>query len=545
MVCEISCSANGNTSQLHEFGGAGMRTKPRESVETTFVVVRAAILGVFAAAFAALPLLPARANAAAPAVTAQWTMLGADASQFWWAIDISTLKRQGEYVSVAVQSWKRTSADGKTSYDSVQHWLVDCSSPRIELQSHDDYDASGKLIASVSLGKNPEVMNAPPGSTGKSLQQYVCAATAPVGEFELGENPDQGALLGLLVPGAISDWEVGPTSAGTHIWISRKFVVELDDNRVYFYVKVKLDQPQTVGDQAGVSSFYGLAEADCGTLEAALTAWNSFGADGKLLQTRVLANETLHLKPSPAGGVEAQEVTFACSAAAANSTVDKTAGTPDNSNASGTAWMGPRGYLITAAHVVEGAESASLFRDGRAVGTAEVVASDPVNDVAVLRPKLTIALPGYLPMAVAAPRLGEHVFTLGYPSPDTMGLTIKLTSGEVSSLAGADAVSGRLDDLRLMQVSIPTQPGNSGGPVLDDTGRVVGIIASRLQMISSKEIAQNVSYALKISYARALIDGLPPFGPLPRSADDRPGHVIDAAGQAVFLVVVNRKAGAR
>jgi len=167
---------------------------------------------------------------------------------------------------------------------------------------------------------------------------------------------------------------------------------------------------------------------------------------------------------------------------------------------------------VTAYHVVEGAQLLVLAKDGKRVGVAEIALSDPVNDVAILRPSLTDGTHKSINVRMTPPQLGEKVFTLGYPAPSDLGLSLKMTSGEISSLAGQDVVTGNTDDVRLVQVSIPIQSGNSGGPVLDDSGDAIAMIVSKKQLTSGNEIAQNVNYAIKISYVSALILSLPELG---------------------------------
>src|SRR6185295_4016997 len=86
----------------------------------------------------------------------------------------------------------------------------------------------------------------------------------------------------------------------------------------------------------------------------------------------------------------------------------------------GTGWLGPKGYLITANHVIEGATQLELAYDGKIVGKAEVVVTDPANDIAILKPILPGPHP-VIPFDTAPVHLGDRVFTLGYPAPDVLG----------------------------------------------------------------------------------------------------------------------------
>ena len=161
------------------------------------------------------------------------------------------------------------------------------------------------------------------------------------------------------------------------------------------------------------------------------------------------------------------------------------------------------GYLLTDFHVVTGAHLIQV-KDRKGIRTAKLVARDPINDLAVLKVDGTTKC---LPLGDSSKvTLGQGVFTIGFPNPDVQGLSPKLTKGEVSSLAGLQ------DDPRMYQISAPVQPGNSGGCLVDDAGNVVGIISSKLDTVAmakaTGDIPQNVNYALKISYAKLLLDTL-------------------------------------
>jgi S1-C subfamily serine protease len=116
------------------------------------------------------------------------------------------------------------------------------------------------------------------------------------------------------------------------------------------------------------------------------------------------------------------------------------------------------GYLLTACHVVEhAARVAAKTEQGMSI--LKLVKADPVNDVALLKAE------GKFPVLPLAPsgsvKLGESVFTIGFPNPDLQGIAPKLTKGEISSLAGME------DDSREFQISVAVQRGNSGGPVVN------------------------------------------------------------------------------
>lgn len=131
--------------------------------------------------------------------------------------------------------------------------------------------------------------------------------------------------------------------------------------------------------------------------------------------------------------------------------------------------------------------------------SAEVVATDKVNDIAII--KITDSRFtgfGTIPYAVQnrMADVGEDVFVLGYPMTQALGNEIKLTNGIVSSRTGYQG------DISTYQISAPVQPGNSGGPMFDRNGNIIGIV------VAGVPGAENVGYAIKTSYLRLLIESV-------------------------------------
>lgn len=145
--------------------------------------------------------------------------------------------------------------------------------------------------------------------------------------------------------------------------------------------------------------------------------------------------------------------------------------------------------IVTADHVVSGCARLTLA-DGSALS---VLARDPDLDVAALgaaRPARR-----WLSLAAAAPaRLGQRVHAAGFPYYAIAGTALHLTGGNVSALSGID------DDARFFSFTAPVQPGNSGGPLIDAEGGVVGLVVARLSedfiVEETGSFPQNVNYAL-------------------------------------------------
>ncbi|TAM68452.1 MAG: PDZ domain-containing protein [Microbacteriaceae bacterium] len=128
------------------------------------------------------------------------------------------------------------------------------------------------------------------------------------------------------------------------------------------------------------------------------------------------------------------------------------------------------GYLLTSAHVVEGAQHATgTFSDGTSVGL-DIVGRDPLSDLAVLHARGDVPAPIDLGDA-AELRVGQLVVALGNP----LGLAGSVTAGIVSALGRSlPTAAGRVID-EVIQTDAALNPGNSGGVLADHTGRMVGV----------------------------------------------------------------------
>ena len=119
-----------------------------------------------------------------------------------------------------------------------------------------------------------------------------------------------------------------------------------------------------------------------------------------------------------------------------------------------------------------------------------------MNDIAVLK----VSGSGFHSSPITqsgSVKLGDSVFTIGFPNPGLQGVQPKLTDGKVNSL------TGMRDDPRCFQISIAVQPGNSGGALVSSAGNVIGIVTARLSdevaLLTSGALPQNVNYAIKSS----------------------------------------------
>jgi TPR repeat protein len=187
------------------------------------------------------------------------------------------------------------------------------------------------------------------------------------------------------------------------------------------------------------------------------------------------------------------------------------------------------GYFVTAHHVVSDASRVVIKTKVIALA-ATVVKIDKANDLALLKvigaypPAIGTNRASYLnrdarlsgvaskfrPLPIvdsSGIKLGDSISTLGFPNLDLQGSEAKFTRGEINSLTGIK------DDAHFFQISAQIQPGNSGSPLLDRSGNVIGIVQSSLgglsQLLTTGTVPQNVNYALKSSYLLAFLKGVP------------------------------------
>lgn len=187
----------------------------------------------------------------------------------------------------------------------------------------------------------------------------------------------------------------------------------------------------------------------------------------------------------------------------------------DQKSVSGSGFLiSETGLVVTNSHVVEGTSSITVhLAEGSASYMAEVVLNDVNNDIAVLQ------LVGFdygavfdspIPYALGdsdATAVGQDVLAIGFPLSSLLGPSIRVTNGIISARTGVRGAPN------VFQISNPVQPGNSGGPLLNMYGEVVGVVVASLDagfvLGAVGTLPQNVNFAVKSSYIRNLLGMLP------------------------------------
>jgi len=185
------------------------------------------------------------------------------------------------------------------------------------------------------------------------------------------------------------------------------------------------------------------------------------------------------------------------------------------------------GYVVTNHHVIEGANKITVTTPSGESFEAKVVSTSTSTDLALLR--ISYQTKNYLTFTNSGSAdIGDQVFTLGYPVSDILGKEVKYTDGSISSLSGLQG------DATFFQISVPIQPGNSGGPLVNADGDVVGVVTATAAVeafyASVGVMPQNVNWAVKGAYASLL---LPPTMEMNERPKSNP--IANAKWSVVFI----------
>jgi S1-C subfamily serine protease len=190
------------------------------------------------------------------------------------------------------------------------------------------------------------------------------------------------------------------------------------------------------------------------------------------------------------------------------------------------------GHLITNHHVVRGCGEVRVPAHAE---TASVIAIDARNDLALLGTGIAAELlPSF--RAGESARLGESVIVAGFPLDQLLAGSLNVTTGSVSALAGPG------NNASLLQITAPVQSGNSGGPVLDQRGQVIGVVVSKLNALRiaavTGDVPQNINFAISGAVVRSFLEanGVQLETAVPAPAPETTSDIAERAKQYTVLL---------
>ena len=178
---------------------------------------------------------------------------------------------------------------------------------------------------------------------------------------------------------------------------------------------------------------------------------------------------------------------------------------PKTGNSNGTGFViSATGQIITNHHVIDGCVGDIKGNlTGGAQAVLRVVSKDPANDLALLQGPAD-QFRNFAKIRDRSIRSGDSVTAIGFPFHGLLTSDFTVTTGIVSSLSGIK------NDSRLLQISAAVQPGNSGGPLLDSGGQIVGMVAAKLNALAllraTGNIPENINFAIKTGAIRDFLD---------------------------------------
>jgi S1-C subfamily serine protease len=172
---------------------------------------------------------------------------------------------------------------------------------------------------------------------------------------------------------------------------------------------------------------------------------------------------------------------------------------------------------------------------GQAPVKLRVVSADEENDLALLQGPKKFKEKDIATIRATAVNSGDQVVAIGYPLHGLLTSDLTVTTGIISSLAGLH------NDTRFLQISAPVQPGNSGGPLHDSSGNVVGVVSAKLDALrmvkATGDIPQNINFAIKTGALRDFLDNSAvPYQTTEPSGESKTADIASAARAYTMLI---------
>ncbi|MGH2362329.1 MAG: S1C family serine protease [bacterium] len=343
---------------------------------------------------------------------------------------------------------------------------------------------------------------------------------------------------------AQKNWELFATSSTTKVYFDRGSVKQAE-GYVFYNVRVEYGQARTTRD--GKHRYRSAVNGQAGQCDAnkfAVTSITLLDEAGRRLvessRERERWEETL--KEVEVGGVQERILRHACAIARGEKppTPDlKTQTRPAGKTSIGAGIVATHdGMILTNHHVVDGCSAIFVLDSDKKRTPAERVTSDSKMDLALIRASRTF--PEVAAFRKGVPlQAGESVTVVGYPLASILGSEQNVTFGYVTATAG---VRG---DASTFLISAPIHKGNSGGPILDQSGNVTGIVTSKLNALvvqkRTGDLPQNISFGVKAEAAQLFLDALSVKYQSGGATAKLENTEVAAIGKAITVLVACRK----
>ena len=318
-----------------------------------------------------------------------------------------------------------------------------------------------------------------------------------------------GVLAALSALAGAADWRPVPSPAEYQARVDIASVATQGGyGRFTLHRAYYIPQQHSTGKEYHTARFTYVT--DCSQETAALAVTQYYGADRKLTHAdiRKTIKKSEFVAPD-AGSDVAAAVRLACEQLAQTGKGDLAQGKPPAAKplprvSSGSGIIVSRnGHVLTNQHVVRECGTHEVIDDADRKLKATLHAVDDARDLALLLVEERFAAAAPI-RRDASPKLGEAVIVVGFPLVGVLGTRPTVGFGHISSTVG---IRGNKNQ---MQISVPIQRGNSGGPVFDQSGNVIGIVVSKLDALKIAErvgdLPQNVNFAIRGDVVRSFLE---------------------------------------
>ena len=309
-----------------------------------------------------------------------------------------------------------------------------------------------------------------------------------------------------------------------------------------FMLRRAFNTPQTLpaGQIYHSTRVHFVGDCATGKLSAGLTAY--YGNDRKLVHSEQRTPLRRSEFSAPDSHDVAEAMNLACQRIAEGpppAAAPKTEANPApkpvvRGSTSGSGIIVSEGQVLTNHHVVRECDAHEIIDGNNAVHSATLQASDTLRDLALLSVEKRFANIARV-RSDATPKLGEAVTVVGYPLVTVLGSNPTVGFGHVSSTTGIR------DNPAQMQISVPIQGGNSGGPVFDQAGNVIGVVVSKLDALKiaarGGDLPQNVNFAIRGEVMRLFLENNRVNFPVSRDSAKLENTDIASRGAAVTVRV--------
>lgn len=312
------------------------------------------------------------------------------------------------------------------------------------------------------------------------------------------------AALAVAAPAAAANWQLFATASAAKVSFDRDSV-RVADGYVHYRVRIEYGAPRTSRDRKHrYSSSVSELAGDCDARTTAATAITLYDENDKPISDTGRTPEAWRKAQASVGadGLQARLLNHACALARGEDPAPPVMRSASVTIGAGTV-VSADGLVLTNHHIAQNCESLTVLDAQRARTAATVVGADVANDLALLKTKRSFPATASFRRATSL-QAGEAVTVVGFPLASVLGFEPNVTFGYVSATGGLRGDSTRF------QISAPIHKGNSGGPILDQGGQLIGIVTSKLDAFAVQQrtgdLPQNISFGVRSEVAQAFVE---------------------------------------